>query len=95
MKINWKIRFKNLNFVFRFIVALIIPALTSLDIEWQSLTTWEAFGDAMWQIISNPVVLALIGCNALNMLPDGTTYGWSDSTRALTYKTPNEPHKTK
>lgn len=92
---NWKIRFQNPNYIFRFVAALIIPALASLGIEWQSLTTWGALGNALLQIISNPVVLILMLYNAFNMSPDGTTHGWGDSTRALTYKTPNEPHKTK
>ena len=93
MKINWKIRFKNPNFIFRFIAALIVPALASMGIEWQSLTTWGALGQALLDIVSNPVVLILMFYNALNMTPDGTTKGINDSYRALSYERPQNQTK--
>lgn len=83
MKINWKARFTNPNFVFRFIAALLIPALAGVGMEWQELTSWSTVGSAIVAIISNPVVVALTAYNAFNILSDGTTEGWSDSETAL------------
>ncbi len=88
MKMNLGVRFRNPQFIFRLIAAIFVPALAALGIEWQSLTTWGALGDAFIQIISNPVVLALIVYNAINVFPDATVDGISDSERALRYHKP-------
>lgn len=90
MKINWKARFKNPNFVFRFIAALLIPALAGVGMEWQELTSWSSLGDAVIAIASNPVVLAIMVYNAFNMTPDGTVDGWSDSDLALNRSLPKQ-----
>lgn len=90
MKINWKTRFKNPNFVFRFIVALLIPALAGVGMEWQELTSWGSVWEATVAIASNPVVLAIMVYNAFNMAPDGTVDGWSDSKLALDRKQPKK-----
>lgn len=95
MKINWKTRFKNPNFIFRFIAALLIPALAGVGMEWQELTSWGSVWEATVAIASNPVVLAIMVYNAFNMAPDGTVDGWSDSELALNRTSPRQNVKNK
>lgn len=90
MKINWKVRFNKHNMLFtvRFFTALMIPVLTYLGLKAEDLTTWNGVFDVLFSIISNPFLIGLIIINALNMVPDPTTKGLSDSERALEYKEP-------
>ncbi|RNC97836.1 phage holin [Lysinibacillus halotolerans] len=92
MKINWKVRFtkENKTFILRFLAALIIPVLTYFGLQFTDLTSWGAVWDLFKQFISNPYLVILTIINALNMLPDPTTNGLSDSKQVLSY---NEPRK--
>lgn len=90
MKMNLAVRFKNPQFVFRFVAAILVPALAAIGIEWQTLTTWHALGDALIQIISNPVVLGLILYNVINIFPDPVVKGVSDSAQVMNYEKPKE-----
>lgn len=90
--INWKIRFNkdNLTFIIRFVAALIIPVLAYLGLEVTDLTSWKLIGDVLLQFISNPFLLGLTVINALNMIPDPTTKGITDSEKALQYTKPKK-----
>lgn len=90
MKMNLAVRFKNPQFVFRFVAAIFVPALAAIGIEWQSLTTWQSLADALLQIVSNPVVLALILYNVINIFPDPVVKGVSDSAQVMHYDKPKE-----
>lgn len=90
--INWKVRFSkdNVTFIIRFVAALIIPVLTYLGLEVTDLTSWKLIGDVLLQFISNPFLLGLTVINALNMIPDPTTKGITDSDKALNYTEPKK-----
>ncbi|MET3558714.1 phi LC3 family holin [Streptococcus rupicaprae] len=90
MNINWKVRFnhKNKVFVSRFVLAVIVPVLAYLGLKFEDLTSWGAVGRVLVDFISNPYLIGLAVVNALNVLPDPTTAGLSDSERALTYTEP-------
>ena len=90
MGINWGVRFNraNITFVLRFIGALFIPVLTYMGINFEDLTTWNMVGDTFLQFISNPFLVILTVINALNIVPDPTTKGISDSRTALNYNYP-------
>ncbi|MBL1008132.1 MAG: phage holin [Escherichia coli] len=90
--INWKIRFNkdNITFIIRFLAALVIPILAYLGLELEDLTSWTLIGDVLLQFISNPFLLGLTVINALNMIPDPTTKGITDSEKALNYTEPKE-----
>lgn len=90
MNINWKVRFcrDNLIFIVRFIAALFIPVLVVMDIELEDLNTWSALWATLIEIGSNPYLIGLVIVNAINIVPDPTTKGLSDSKRALKYKKP-------
>ncbi|QBK26760.1 phage holin [Ureibacillus thermophilus] len=92
MKINWKVRFSkhNLTFIIRFIGALLIPALGYLGIKYEDINSWEKLLDVLIGFISNPYLIGLTIVNAINLIPDPTTRGLSDSKRALTYEKPGE-----
>ncbi|EDO1202096.1 holin [Listeria innocua] len=84
MKINWKIRFskKNLTFVFRFIAALIVPVLAYMGLEATDFTNWKSVGDLLISFVTNPYLIGLTIFNAVNLIPDPTTKGLSDSKLA-------------
>lgn len=92
MNINWKVRFnkKNVAFLARFLVAILVPALAYLGYKAEDVTSWEAVGRILTQFISNPYLIVLTAFNAFNMIPDPTTAGLGDSTQALTYEAPKE-----
>lgn len=90
MKINWKVRFtaENKTFVLRFLAALIIPVLTYFGLQFTDLTSWASVWELFIQFLSNPYLVILTIINAINMIPDPTTSGLSDSNQALTYQKP-------
>lgn len=92
MKINWKVRFSkhNLTFIIRFIGALLVPVLAYLGINFEDLNSWERLGNMLLNFISNPFLIGLTIVNAINLIPDPTTKGISDSERALSYRKPGE-----
>lgn len=89
MKINWTVRFKNRAFVTRFALALVLPILAYFGIKFEDLTSWGAVFGLLGKFVSNPYLVGLTVFNALNIVPDPTTTGLSDSTRALEYEEPN------
>ena len=82
-KINWKVRFKNRAFVTRFALALVLPILAYFGIKFAVFALLGKF-------VSNPYLVGLTVFNALNIVPDPTTTGLGDSTRALEYEEPND-----
>jgi phi LC3 family holin len=82
---NWKVRFSkdNLLFILRFAFAVISPALAFLALEPTDLGTWEGLGNFFMAILSNPYLIAITVLNAVNLLPDPTTKGFTDSEIVL------------
>ena len=92
MKINWSIRFnaKNKAFLYRVALAIALPILTYFGINFQDLTSWDAVFHLFGKFVSNPYLVGLTIVNILNIIPDPTTKGLSDSERALSYNKPYE-----
>lgn len=90
MKINWKVRLKNPVFWVGLAVAIVLPILTSLGMSWEDMTTWAALGNALLQVVKNPVILVSVLVSVWNLINDPTTKGLSDSAQALTYDKPKE-----
>ena len=90
MKINWLVRFRNRAFVMRFALAIVLPILTYYSLKFEDLTSWDGVYDLFLKYLSNPYLIGLSIVSALNMVPDPTTAGLSDSTRALSYTEPSE-----
>lgn len=89
MKINWKVRAKNPVFWKNIAIAIVLPILTYLGVNWTDITTWSAFIDLFAQAVSNPVIVVAVLCSVWNAINDPTTVGYSDSEKALTYTKPN------
>lgn len=87
--INWKVRFNNPTAIAQMVVSIFLPVLIYLGVDWQSLTTWESVGQALIDIISNPIAVVLIIVNLYTTMVDGTSTGLSDSLQAQTYNRPN------
>lgn len=87
--INWKVRFNNPTAIAQMIMSIFLPVLIYLGVDWQSLTTWESVGQALIDIISNPIAVVLIIVNLYTAMVDGTTTGLTDSLQARAYEKPN------
>ena len=90
MKINWKVRMKNPVFWAQAAAAIVTPVLTGLGLQWQDMTTWEAFGQALYQAVLNPVIVVSVIVSLWGIVNDPTTKGLSDSSQALTYDVPKD-----
>ncbi|KIL46917.1 holin [Jeotgalibacillus alimentarius] len=90
MKINWKVRFKSKEFWIRLIIAVFGPILAYFGLSIDDLTTWQSVGDLLINAVSNPAVIIAVILSVLNIFPDPTTAGLSDSKQALTYKAPRK-----
>ena len=90
--INWKVRFskKNMSFLIRFLGALLIPILAYMGLKFEDLTTWTIVFTTLLDFISNPFLVVLTLVNAINIIPDPTSTGLTDSKRVMTYDKPNE-----
>lgn len=92
MRINWKVRFNRENklFLARVILAIFVPILTYFGLKAEDLTTWQAISDLLVKAISNPYVVGITLVNIINVIPDPTTKGLSDSSMAMSYIKPKE-----
>lgn len=91
-KINWKVRFnkKNVAFLARFAIAILMPVLAYQNLKLEDLTTFDTLGKLVIALISNPYLIGLTFVNAFNLIPDPTTAGLGDSAQALEYTAPKE-----
>lgn len=90
MKINWKVRLRNPVFWVQVAVAVILPILAHLGLEWEDMTTWEALGGILVDAVKNPVIVVAVIISVWNAVVDPTTAGIGDSAQALTYEEPKK-----
>lgn len=90
--INWKVRFnlQNKTFLLRVAFALVLPILAYFNLKLEDLVSWGVIFGLLGKFFSNPYLVGLTIVNILNIIPDPTTSGITDSTRALEYKKPSE-----
>jgi phi LC3 family holin len=88
MKINWKVRFANPEFIKSLALAVFVPLLAYYGMNWADMTTWAAIGELFVQAIQNPVVVLSVVVSVYNAIIDPTTKGFGDSEQALTYTQP-------
>lgn len=93
MKINWRVRFKNPNFIVQIVLAVFVPILAYMGLTAQDLTTWVMVFNVLFEAISNPYVLVLVVVSVYNSITDPTVRGISDSKQALTYRKPKDDSK--
>ena len=90
MKINWKVRVKNPVFWAQVAIAIVSPILVGLGLQWQDMTTWQAFGSALARAVGNPVIVVSVIASLWACITDPTTAGTGDSAQALTYIAPKK-----
>lgn len=90
MKINWRVRFKNPNFIMQLVLAVFVPILAYMGLTAQDLTTWPILGSLLLEAVSNPYVLILVVVSVYNSVTDPTVKGISDSKQALNYNKPKD-----
>ena len=95
MKINWKVRIKNPVFWANIALAIFLPILAQLGMNWEDVTTWAALASILLAAIKNPVIVVAVLVSVWNALNDPTTAGISDSSLALTYTTPKTEKEVK
>ena len=95
--INWKVRFnfKNKTFLLRVAFALALPILAYFNLKLEDLVSWGVILDLLGKFFANPYLIGLTIVNILNIIPDPTTSGISDSKRALDYQEPSEDQEKK
>ena len=86
MKINFLVRVKNPWFW----VGLVGTILTAMGVSPEMFTSWGAVWEAVVNLFRNPFMLVSVVLAVLGVFVDPTTAGVGDSTRALTYTTPNK-----
>lgn len=93
MKINWRVRFKNPQFIGQLVVSFFVPILAYLGLTAQDLTTWQALFNVVFEAVRNPYVLMLVVVSVYNSVIDPTVAGLSDSSQALRYHEPKKERK--
>ena len=86
MKINFLVRAKNPWFW----VGLFGTILTAMGVSPEMFTSWGAVWEAVVNLFRNPFMLVSVVLAVLGVFVDPTTAGVGDSTRAMTYTTPNK-----
>ena len=86
MKINFLEKTKNPWFW----VGLVGTILAAMGVSPEMFTSWGAVWDAICSLFSNPFQIGCVVLAVLGVFVDPTTDGVGDSTRALTYTTPNK-----
>lgn len=86
MKVNIPVRLKNPWFW----IGIVSICITAIGIDPQSLTSWEAVGACVVDVLRNPVQLVTVVLAVLAVFIDPTTAGIGDSTRALGYDKPSK-----
>lgn len=90
MKINFKVRFKNIVFIIESLIAVLSPVFVYMGISGQDLTSWAALANTLMSAVSNPYIVWMIVSGLALAITDPTTAGISDSSRALTYTEPGK-----
>ena len=86
MTINFLVRIKNPWFW----VGLFGTILTAMGVSPEMFTSWGAVWEAVVNLFRNPFMLVSVVLAVLGVFVDPTTAGVGDSTRAMTYTTPNK-----
>ncbi|MFF2448133.1 phage holin [Neobacillus sp. NPDC058068] len=87
--INWKVRFRNRNWVIAFISQLMIVAqLVLAGLHSLGITDFQ-LTDAIQSYIITLANAVFVLLSMLGLVQDPTTKGYGDSDRALKYEDPN------
>ena len=88
MKINWKVRVRNIVWWVQILLAFLASVCTYAGLTMADLTTWKALGGVILGALKNPFVLFMTAVSIWNAITDPTTAGIGDSEQALGYDKP-------
>lgn len=86
LKMNVPVRMQNVWFW----IGLIGTILTAMNVSPEMFTSWGVVVQEFASLFSNPFRLGCVIIAVMGVFVDPTTSGIGDSTRALSYKTPNK-----
>lgn len=86
LKMNIPVRMQNVWFW----IGLIGTILASMNVSPEMFTSWDIVVQEFVSLFSNPFRLGCVVIAVMGVFVDPTTSGIGDSTRALSYKTPNK-----
>lgn len=90
MKINIKVRFKNVHFWIQVALVALTTMIGYAGITGTEITTWPKLWKLIVDTFSNPYCLFLVAVSIWNAIYDPTTKGLGDSKQALNYNKPKE-----
>ena len=90
LSINWRVRAKNPLFWAQVFASVVLPVLAYFGLKAEDVNTWGILLDTLKKAISNPFVLGTMLTSIWGVINDPTTSGLSDSSKALSYKRPND-----
>ena len=86
LKMNIPVRMQNVWFW----IGLIGTILAAMNVSPEMFTSWDTVVQEFVSLFSNPFRLGCVIIAVMGVFVDPTTSGIGDSTRALSYKTPNK-----
>lgn len=90
MKINWKVRFKNPQFLIQVLISVAAPVAAYTGLTASDITSWSTLFGVIFDAVKNPYVLGLVFFSLMHAINDPTTDGLSDSKQSLRYEYPKK-----
>lgn len=93
VRLNFKVRAKNPQFWFQIGLSVFAPISAYHGLSGIDIDSWPKLGDLLLSALSNPFIVfsALVGI--FNAITDPTTPGFSDSNRAMKYRSTKDSRK--
>lgn len=88
--INLKVRLRNPQFIVRLIASIVLPALAFVGFSIEDLTSWNLVGEALLELIKSPIAIGIIILNIINIIPDPTKTGLTDSELVINRENPKQ-----
>lgn len=88
--INLKVRLRNPQFIVRLIASIILPALAFVGFSIEDLTSWNLVGEALLELLKSPIAIGIILLNIINIFPDPTKTGLTDSKLVINRENPKQ-----
>ena len=86
LKMNVPVRFKN----WAFWLGLGATILAAMQVSPEMLTSWDLVAEELVELFSNPFRLGYVIVAVVGVFVDPTTAGIGDSSRAMSYTSPNK-----
>lgn len=88
--INLKVRLRNPQFIVRLIASIVLPALAFVGFSIEDLTSWNLVGEALLELLKSPIAIGIIILNIINIVPDPTKTGLTDSKLVINRENPKQ-----